>query len=72
MIKTRGTRARSNRGGFGRAGVSWIALLAAGAGGPAWAATQPAPQAQDTQQAPASESKAKTGTDTQQMHQSGK
>ena len=34
--------------------------------------TGAAPQAQDTQQAPASESKAKTGSDTQQMHQTGK
>jgi len=30
------------------------------------------PQPQDTQQAPASENKAKTGADTQQMHQTGK
>jgi len=34
--------------------------------------TGAAPQAQDTQQTPASESKAKAGTDTQQMHQTGK
>src|SRR5438874_263913 len=54
MVKARGIGARSKRLGIGRAGVSWIALLAAGAGAPAWAATQPAPQGQDAAQ-PASD-----------------
>lgn len=40
MVKGRGFGARSSRWGLGRAGVSWIALLAAGVSGPAWAATQ--------------------------------
>jgi iron complex outermembrane receptor protein len=40
MVKARGTGARSSRGGFGRTGVSWIALLAAGMAAPGLAAAQ--------------------------------
>ena len=36
-MKARGISVRSKRGRIGRAGVSWIALLAAGTAGPAWA-----------------------------------
>jgi TonB-dependent receptor len=40
LVKTQGSGARSSRAGFGRSGVSWIALLAAGMAAPAAAATQ--------------------------------
>ena len=59
MIKGRGIGARS-RGGFGRAGVSWIALFAAGMAGPAWAATQPETT---TPSSGSTDTKAQTATD---------